>query len=96
MDYELCRKLKEKGFKQGDNQEQQMLKEEGDPFEPNNRTMWVKYFTPEYLEEMKDKVVYIPTLSELIDFVDGNDKMKEMENEYIKKALLKLQRGKES
>ena len=32
-----------------------------------------------------------PNLSELIDFVDGSDKLKDAENDYIQKALFKLQ-----
>jgi len=67
MNYELAKKLKEAGFPQGDNPEQQKLREDNDPYEPNNRTMWVKYFTKEYVDAAKDKIVYIPTLSELIE-----------------------------
>lgn len=67
MNYELALKLKDAGFPQKDNPEQQMLQEEGDPFPPNNRTMWIKYFNPEYVEKMREKIVYIPTLEELIE-----------------------------
>ena len=38
--------------------------------------------------------VYFPTLSELIDFVDGSDKLKDIEDKYVQKTLLKLQGGK--
>lgn len=67
MTFELAKKLKDCGFPQGDNPEQQMLREEGQIPEVDNRTMWIKYFTPEYVEEMKEKIVYIPTLAELIE-----------------------------
>ncbi len=72
MTYELAKKLKEAKFPQGVNTEQQMLREESDPYELNNRTMWIKYFNKDYLEEMKDKIVYIPTLSELIEAFCGD------------------------
>ena len=41
-----------------------------------------------------EELVYYPTLSELIDFVDGNDRMKEIEKEYAEKALHKLRKNK--
>ena len=67
MDYQLAKKLKEVGYLQEGNDERKMLRENGFVSPLNNRTMWIKHFAPEYVEKCKGDVVYIPTLSELIE-----------------------------
>jgi len=82
MDYKLAKQLKEAGFPQPEitdksfdrnvDENKFLLRENADsrsgPYmEGNDRTMWVQYYEPEYVEEMKEFVVYIPTLSELIE-----------------------------
>lgn len=80
MTYELAKMLKDAGFSQ-----------EGDGFESDfldtKGNSDVNVFRPN---------VYYPTLSELIDFIDGSDKLKDIENDYIQKALFKLQKNKDT
>ena len=48
------------------------------------------------LDEKGEQVrCYIPTLSELIDFVDGSDILNSIEKDYVGKTLFKLQKDKE-
>ncbi len=77
MKYELAKKLKDAGYPQRDWKEEDgyfLARENGDSKEGeydclNDRTMLLKYFSDEYLKDMHDRglIVYIPTLSELIE-----------------------------
>ncbi len=72
IDYELAKKLKDAGFPQkeygfyGDGERYQ-FRETHDPYEPNNRTMWVRYYSEEWIQNHLDEIVYFPSLSELIE-----------------------------
>lgn len=72
MNYELARGLKDAGFPQkeygsyGDGERYQ-FRETDDPFVPNNRTMWVRYYNDDFIQEHLSEIVYFPTLSELIE-----------------------------
>ena len=82
MNYELAKKLKDAGFPQRQNEDNTfgtifdthkfLLRENADsrdsPYDSiNDRTMWIQYFNPAYVKEMAEFVVYVPTLSELIE-----------------------------
>lgn len=76
MNYELAKQLKDAGFPQQEWTKEStnfLARENGDSKEGeycsiNDRTMLLKYFGDEYLEQMSTRglIVYIPTLSELI------------------------------
>lgn len=71
MNYELALRLKEAGFPQGlydftrDGEHYQFR--ETDDVPENNRTMWARYYTQEFLDKHIEELVLIPTLSELIE-----------------------------
>lgn len=75
MNYELAKKLKDAGFMQPDldyTGQKFLMRENADgregEYDPvNDRTMWIGFFSPKYVEENIDLVVYVPTLSELIE-----------------------------
>lgn len=82
MEYKLAKELKNARFPQQEftevsfdrkyNEQKFLLREncdsrDGQYNEMNDRTMWIQYFAPKYVEEMLEFVVYIPTLSELIE-----------------------------
>lgn len=84
--YELAKKLKDAGFTQLEfdvnssdiNREDFLARENGDSKEGeydslNDRTMLPKYFSREYLSQLKERglLAYIPTLSELIEACGG-------------------------
>ncbi len=80
LSYELAKKLKDAGYSQGGTDLDWWI----EPSEQKVR--W---------HEGSNNSVRLPTLSELIDFVDENDRMGILEKEYVEKALLKLSKGKE-
>lgn len=79
MNYELAKKLKDAGFPQKERL-----------YPTSNDSEDGKFFCAG-----TENQCYRPTLSELIDFIDGNGIMKEIENDYAKKALYKLQKNKD-
>ncbi len=107
--YELAKQLKEAGFPQefkvgdyyqveghGDEKPYLLHYEESveHPFAPSG--IGTAAGSVARINANKNEVSYIkiPTLSELIDFVDGNDRMEATEQEYARKALLKLRENK--
>ena len=82
MNYELAKQLKDAGFPQPEltdasfnreyNEKRFLLRQncdsrDGEYDNFNDRTMWVQYFSKNYVNEMREFVVYIPTLLELIE-----------------------------
>ncbi len=82
MKYELAKKLKDAGFPQKEWKKESdnfLARENGDSKEGeyddfNDRTMRLKYFSDNYLKEMDERglIVYLPTLSELIEACGNN------------------------
>ncbi len=71
------------------------LKKAGSPQEGEGKLEEFDFFIADRDYKVGESIpinsfLYFPTLSELIDFVDGNDRMKEITQEYAEKALLKL------
>lgn len=89
MNYELAKQLKDAGFP---------FIIVGKDFNAGGRATNSFMFEGKILKNQftcNGRGVYFePTLSELIDFVDGSDRMKEIEQEYAEKVLFKLQKDK--
>lgn len=84
INYELAKELKDAGFPQPEfdimsndiDRIDFLARENGDSKEGkydslNDRTMYSKYFSRQYLQELKDRglLVYLPTLSKLIEAI---------------------------
>ncbi len=77
MNYELAKQLKDAGFPQRvfvyqHDGEKYLFRETDDDFPGNNRTMWARYYLESFLELHKDELVFVPTLSELIEACGDN------------------------
>jgi len=80
MEYSLAKQLKDAGFQQYG---------WGNRIHPNGE------FADKNIPQPEPDTCYVPTLSELIDFVDGSDILNSIEKDYVGKTLFKLQKDKE-
>lgn len=95
MTYEFAKKLKDAGYKQWECGCGNGANNSGICSFWRNFIFSGRFITKSGILSDEEEKITVPTLSELIDFVDGSDKLKDIEYDYVQKALLKLQKEKD-